>query len=414
MTMLQPVEDPRARSTGAWVQDVVVLVFVAVLSLPNLLHQPASTQHQLVGAIGDALLVLPLLVRRVWPVPTFAVVLAVAVGFAAWDIRFVGSLALPVALYTVVSLRPRRQAYTAAALTEAFAAAIAVVQNGSNGLLAYFILLSGMVVAALGLGLYSSTRKAYIRELVDRADRLEHQHAQAAQLAAAGERARIAREMHDIVAHHLTVMVSLSDAAQRLVRIDADRAEETISSVSATGRDVLRDTRSLLGLLSEDTPDSNGPHGEARQPVPDLAAMEALVAQVRDTGLPVTLRMQGTPTPVAADAQLAAYRIVQESLTNTMKHAPRGTTALVTLTYRPTALDVVVEDDGAGQAVPAGWHPGRGTTGMQARIQALDGQLESRPQPTGGWRVAATIPLSQQPPAGDTDYHASKAGRPVT
>ena len=400
MTTWQPVEDPRTRSRGAWVLDLVVVVIVAVLSLPNLLQHPDNHHHPLVGVIGTVLLILPLLVRRVWPIPTFGLILLVGIGFAASDTFFVGSLAFPVALYTVVSLCSRRQAFTAAALLEAFAAVIAVVRAGSNGLLLYFILLSGMVVAALGLGLFTSTRRAYIRTLVDRAERLEREQAQAAQLAAAAERARIAREMHDIVAHHLTVMVSLSDAAQRLVPIDPNRAIETISSVSATGRDALRDTRSLLGLLGEDAGQSDGSDLPTRQPVPDLAALETLIDQVRDTGLGVTLNMQGTPVTLAADEQLAAYRIVQESLTNTMKHAHEGATASVTLKYTPTSVDLVTEDDGAGQPVPTGWRAGRGTAGMHARIKALGGHIESGPRPAGGWRVTATIPLRQQPPRG--------------
>ena len=416
--MWQPIEDPRTRSTRAWVLDVVVVVIVAALSLPNLLQHPDNHEHPLVGVIGTVLLVLPLLVRRVWPIPAFAAILLVGIGFAASDTWFVGSLAFPVALYTVVALTPRRQAYAAAVLLEAFAAVIAAVRAGSNGLLLYFILLSGMVVAALGLGLFTSTRRAYIRTLLDRAERLEREQSQAAQLAAAAERARIAREMHDIVAHHLTVMVSLSDAAQRLVSIDPDRAMETISTVSATGRDALRDTRSLLGLLADnDIHDTAGPDARdvtgARQPMPDLAALESLIDQVRDTGLGVTLHMQGAPVTLAADAQLAAYRIVQESLTNTMKHAREGSTASVTLTYTPTSLDLVTEDDGAGQPGPAGWHPGRGTAGMQARIDALGGRIESGPRPAGGWRVTASIPFGPQP-SHDTDQSAARTNHAVT
>lgn len=420
MTIWQAVEDPRTRSTRAWVLDVVVVVIVAALSLPNLLQHPNNHQHPLVGAIGTALLILPLLVRRVWPIPTFGAILLVGIGFAASDVWFVGSLAFPVALYTVVSLSSRRRAYTAAALLEAFAAVIAVVQAGSNGLLLYFILLSGMVAAALGLGLYTSTRRAYVRELVDRAERLEREHAQAGQLAAAAERARIAREMHDIVAHHLTVMVSLSDAAKRLVPTDPERAVETISSVSSTGRDALRDTRGLLGLLGDDADSSvESSHDErlvheSRKPIPDLAAIESLIDQVRDTGLGVTFRMEGAPVSLAADAQLAAYRIVQESLTNTMKHARAGATASVTLTYGPTSLEVLTEDDGAGQLVPAGGQVGRGTTGMRARIHALRGQVESGPRPAGGWRVAATIPFDQLPPPAAANQPAARPDEAVT
>ncbi|SDJ48020.1 Signal transduction histidine kinase [Frankineae bacterium MT45] len=410
MTIWQPVEDPRTRSVRAWVQDVAVTLLVAALSVPNLLQHPNDHEHHpLVGVIGTVLLIVPLLVRRVWPIPTFGAILLVGIGFAASDVWFVGSLAFPVALYSVVSLCTRRQGYTAAVLLEVFAAVIAVTRNESNGLLLYFILLSGMVAAALGLGLYTSTRRAYIRELVDRADRLEREQAQAAELAVATERARIAREMHDILAHHLTVMVSLSDAATRLVRADPDRAIDTIATIATTGRAALGDTRSLLGLLSEYGSSDDDGH-EPRQPIPDLAALESLVDQVRDTGLAVTLRMQGNPTAIAADAQLAAYRVVQESLTNTMKHAHAGSSATVTLKYGPAGLEVTAEDDGAGHPVLTTTHAGRGSSGMRARIEALGGHVESGPRPGSGWRVSATIPIEAHP---DSDRPSARSDEAI-
>lgn len=313
-----------------------------------------------------------------------------AIGFGIWNPTVVGGLELPIALYTIAALCSRRQTMIAAVVLEILALIHAI---GSHEKISFWLditLLTSLVAAALGLGLYAGTRRAYISALVDRADRLEREQAQTAELAAAEERARITREMHDIVAHHLTVMVSLSDAALRLIPRDASQAIETVTTVSATGREALRDTRSLLGLLADDNRSAD------RSPIPDIAALETLVDQVRETGLPVAFRMQGTPTAIPADTQLAAYRLIQESLTNTMKHAPAGTTAQVTLTFQPGRLGLLVEDDGNGGRPITSWQAGRGTTGMRARIDAVGGELNAGPRGNGGWQVAATIPTDTE------------------
>ena len=280
--------------------------------------------------------------------PVFVVVVAVALGFGIWDIETAGHLALPVALFTLASFGTRRQAYAGAAVLELIALAAAVRLSGAT-MLATVVLLTGMVAAALGFGLYQATRRAYVRALVDRAEHLERERDQTNELAAVAERARIAREMHDIVAHHLTVMVALSDGAARLSTTDPAAAGRAMRTVSATGRDALRDTRRLLGVLGEDE-DSTGPAaGRAvrnRQPLPGLADLDGLVDQVRGAGLPVNLRVTGAPVPMAADAQLAIYRLVQESLTNTLKHARGSSWATVTLAYFSAALDLRIVDGG--------------------------------------------------------------------
>ncbi|MFT4083617.1 MAG: histidine kinase [Nocardioides sp.] len=400
--------DPLTRPARAWVLDVFVVVVALAFAMPHFTrHEPSP---HWVAVLAVLVLDLPLLLRRVWPVPIFLVVFAATIAAGVWDIALAANFALPIALYTVAAYRPRRQALLAAIAVEVGTVAAVLVLHGNKLLL--LVLLTGMVTAAVGLGLYSATRRAYVAQLVERAARLEHERDQTNRLAAAAERARIAREMHDIVAHHLTVMVALSDGAGRLVGTDPAQAAEVIGTVSATGRDALRDTRRLLGVLGAPErpgdPDGanalEGPDGassaptvggpdESRSPLPGLADLDALVEQVRSTGLPVDLTVTGTPRQLAAETELAVYRLVQEALTNTLKHAPAGARAGVTIRFSPDAVTLAVTDDGAGTGPVHDWRPGRGLAGMNARVHAVEGDLRSGPRTPSGWRVEARIPL---------------------
>jgi signal transduction histidine kinase len=254
------------------------------------------------------------------------------------------------------------------------------------------IFASGMVTAALGLGLYSATRRAYLAELHDRAERLERERDQQGALAAAAERARIAREMHDIVAHHLTVMVTLSDAAVAASAASPERAAEVMRSVSATGRRALADTRRLLGVLRQRP-------GENLQPVPDLAQLDALIEQVRSAGLETTLEIRGAAPDVPAGMQLTVYRLVQEALTNTLKHGGPGARAAVHLEFGPGELRVDIDDDGVGATAPATASVGGGLVGMRERVHAYGGDVRAGPGQPGGWKVSARLHLD----GGDLD-----------
>jgi signal transduction histidine kinase len=195
-------------------------------------------------------MVAPLVVRRIWPIPVFGWVVAAAIPAALWNRHLVDGLALLIALYTVAALRPRRDAVACAGLLE-LTAVVGLVLFAGGGWWTDAIFLSGMIAAALGLGLYTATRRAYLAELHDRAERLQRERDQQGALAAAAERARIAREMHDIVAHHLTVMVTLSDAAIAVSASSPERATDVMRRVSSTGRRALADTRRLLGVLRQ-------------------------------------------------------------------------------------------------------------------------------------------------------------------
>ena len=387
MIMIEPVERPADRTAARWVFDTLVAVAAGVTSLPYLLA--VGTPRHAVAITVLVLLVTPLLVRRIWPVPVFCWVLAGSVIAGLWDPHAMAGMSVGVVLYTVAAMRPRREALVAAALVELAVIAAAVRIAGVHWWFAS-IFLTGMVAAALGLGLYSATRRAYLDGLRDRAEQLERERDQQGALAAAAERARITREMHDIVAHHLTVMVTLSDGAIAASAASPQRAAEVMGHVSATGRQALADTRRLLGVLRRP---GSGDEPEDLAPVPDLSDLDALVAGVRAAGLATTLEVHGSVPEVPAGVQLTVYRLVQEALTNTLKHGGPGARAAVRLHYLPGELRVDVEDDGAARPGPV--RAGGGLTGMRERVHAYGGDVRTGPRSDGGWQVRARLRLEE-------------------
>jgi signal transduction histidine kinase len=367
--------------------DALVTLLAMASALPYLLHH--HTDRHAPAVVVLIVMVAPLVFRRVRPVPVFGWILVVALGAGLWDDHVIPGLALVIALYTVAAQQPRRDALVAAGLLELVMIGAAIRLAGSGW---WFdaIFLSGMIAAAVGLGLYSATRQAYLAELRDRAERLERERDRQGELSAAAERARIAREMHDIVAHHLTVMVALSDGAIAASTASPQRAAEVMREVSATGRRALDDTRRLLGVLHQ--PADDDAEG-ALAPVPDLAELDVLIERVRAAGLATSLEIKGAATEVPAGVQLTVYRLVQEALTNTLKHAGRGARAAVRLQYIADELRVDIEDDGAGAAAPVPVGVGSGLVGMQERVHAYGGDVESGPRRDGGWRVSARLHL---------------------
>jgi signal transduction histidine kinase len=320
----------------------------------------------------------------------FGWIAAASVGAGIWNGNLVNGAALLVALYTVASLRPRRDALACVVVLEV-ATVIGLFVDGGGRWWFDVIFASGMIAAALALGLYIAARRAYLAELHDRAERLERERDQQAALAAAAERARIAREMHDIVAHHLTVMVTLSDAAIAASETSPDRATDVMRTVSATGRRALADTRRLIGVLYQR---SGAGSGEALQPVPDLAQLDTLIEQVRSAGLATTLEVHGAAVDdVSPGLQLTVYRIVQEALTNTLKHGGAGAHASVRLQFLPGELRVDIDDDGAGARATVPATSGSGLVGMRERVRAYGGDVHAGPRQPEGWKVSATLNL---------------------
>ncbi|WP_405404455.1 sensor histidine kinase [Streptomyces sp. NBC_01104] len=242
------------------------------------------------------------------------------------------------------------------------------------------------------VGIVVRTRKEYTEALVDRANRLELERDQQARLAAAAERTRIAREMHDIIGHNLSVITGLADGGAYAAAKSPERAAQALDAIGTTSRQALAELRRLLGVL-RDAPDRAD-----RTPQPTLDDIDALLTGVRAAGLPVRLHRHGTPpaVPPTAGRQLTVYRVVQEALTNTLKHAATvpSLAAEVTLTYRATELEVLITDNGTrrpGTGAPDG--TGQGITGMRERASLYDGTLEAGRSVTTGWQVRLLLPL---------------------
>jgi signal transduction histidine kinase len=385
----KPVEDPGTRPLRSWVFDVGCAIFAFAASLAHFsFGQTTHPDHLRLAAslTVAALTALALPLRRVWPGPVFLWTVLVAAVLAKWPTH--GALfpvALAISLYTVAATMRRAEALAAAVLA-AGVVIIVVAQDGTRHWALAISDASGFAAAVLIAGLYVGTRRAYLAELRDRAQRLERERDQNSALAAAVERARIAREMHDSVAHHLTVIVALSDGALAAVTRAPGQASEAIRDVSSTAREALAETRRLLGVLRA------GSGKEIWQPLPGLADLDNLLGRVRAAGLPVRYERSGSNPDLPPGIQLAVFRLIQEALTNTMKHAGPGASAAVRLQLTPGEVRVEVEDDGAGSAgEPRA--PGGGLTGMRERISAFGGELDCGPRHPRGWRVTARLRL---------------------
>ncbi|MGW4722554.1 sensor histidine kinase [Streptomyces sp. NPDC004291] len=242
------------------------------------------------------------------------------------------------------------------------------------------------LVALLGIAVRS--RKDHTAGLVERARRLEIERDQEVRLAAAAERTRIAREMHDIIGHNLSVITGLADGGRYAAAKNPERAAQALDAIGTTSREALADLRRLLGVLRDDEQEA------VRDPQPTLADLDALLTGVREAGLPVRLAADDDPPapPLSPGAQLTVYRVVQEALTNTLKHAGPGARATVLLTYTPREVRAEITDTGTGAGrAPRG--QGQGLTGMRERAALYDGTLDCGPLPAGGWSVRLRIPL---------------------
>jgi signal transduction histidine kinase len=369
------------RRSADWVRGVPPLVVDAVLAI-------ACYLTIVVDAVVDdrlewwvvllaAVNTVPLLWRRRYPLLVTAVV---GVTTAGLDLRYqligIPAAAL-VATYTFAALSPPlKRVIGVVGTVIGVTASIMVPGDELLNLTPNAI----MFVVAYALGTSARARRAQIELLEERTRRLAEER----QAAAGRERQRIAREMHDILAHSMSLVVVQAEAGPVVVRSDPDKAKEVFDTISATAREALAQLRRTLSVLRADEPD--------RRPQPGLDGLAPLVDGVRRAGLAASLEEHGERRPVPADLAATAYRIVQESLTNTIKHAAARNVA-VRLEWQGSALTVEVRDDGRG---PYGDHGpgGRGLLGMRERVSAAGGELTCGPDPDGvGFRVAASLPL---------------------
>ena len=341
--------------------------------------------------VVELALILPLGLRRRYPFSVFCWMYTVAAFQAVFGRAVLADAALLVALYTVAAHCDRRHALIAFGLVEAGVIAAVLRWSGPSSWLPAWIFLTSLATAAWVLGVNLRTRRAYLTSLEDRAVRAERERDQQAKLATAAERARIAREMHDIVAHNLSVMIALADGAAFAAPKDPQAAQAAAKQVSVTGRQALTEMHRLVDVLRSD--------GQLNPlaPQPGIDQIDELVAQVRAAGLPTTFTVSGQPFAVPTTAQLAVYRVVQESLTNILKHAKDPSEARVILSYAEPTIILRVVDDGRGMlSVPVSG--GHGVTGMRERAAVFGGWVEAGPRPVGGWQVRAMLTCDRAAP----------------
>jgi signal transduction histidine kinase len=396
--LLDPPEtgrDPGAltRLSGAWrafarthpqAADGALVFAVFAVSLAS----DQLARRSVPAGLFTFLLAFPLAWRRRAPITVFLVIATVA--FAQWlaSLPLFADVALLAALYTMAADRPRRAAVAGAFILEG-GAVLAAARWGQSAMVT-FASLSGLVVATLVSGLYVRARRAHIAGLAERAARLEFERDQQALLAAAAERARISREMHDVVAHSLAVVISLANGATAKLGRDPEQSREALESICELGREALADTRRLLSVLR--TADS----AAVRSPQPGIEKIAGLVDRAAATGLAAALTVRGDPVPVAPGQALSAYRIVQEAITNAVKHAEGATAIAVQLTWTPRRLEITVTDDGHGSRRSAGPPVGFGLAGIRERAALYGGTTTAGPRSDGGWAVTATIPVTEQ------------------
>jgi len=414
----------------AWFRDQPLVVDAALAVLLAATAGSVSVLAVLADAPVDGFLVLTLVAftvmhaavtaRRRWPVMAFAATAAGEAALAlvplqsgsvgtAYPVTLLPSgLAYLVCAYSVSAGGPAPWprisllvgVVGAAAVTLRFVTGPGFDETAPGGLVGgtLFVIsaLLATVVATWALGVYRRWRQSQLEALAERATRAEEDRVQQVRQAVVDERARIAREMHDVVAHSLSVMVRQAEGG-RFVAADGRRAAQVLQTIADTGREALHDMRSLLGVLRADQPT------DGSEPQPTIENIEQMIDRLRESGLAVWLQVTGTPRALDRAAHLAAYRLVQESLTNVVKHAGPGAQAQVGIHWGATDLTLDVTDTGQPPSPTVGSQgAGRGQVGMAERLELLGGSLHTGPATDGGYRVVGRIPLDGREPAGTT------------
>src|SRR5215218_564390 len=385
----------RRLPASAWVFDSALALVAAGLAtalyvfVPPNLGLPRGT-----FVLGCALVLLhtlPLALRRRFPGTVLALVVASGLAFAILDLPpdRLGP-AILVAVYSVAAYG--RRWVPLAGLAGVEAALVAVQFSPGRTGVGTLVGTLGVVAAAWLLGHFAHNYRAYAARLEERTAELERAREALARRAVVEERLRLARELHDVVAHAMSVIAVQSGVGAHIADTQPKEARRSLAAIEATSRAALTELRRLLGVLRQD---SDEPQGDLA-PVPGLADLEGLLAEVAKAGLAVKLRVNGTRPPLPAGEDLSAYRIVQEALTNVVKHAGPAR-AQVVVGYHDKDVTVEVTDDGRAAVTAASdgrVGTGHGLIGMRERVQAFGGDLQTGPRPGGGFRVAARLPLA--------------------
>ncbi|GAA2625108.1 sensor histidine kinase [Paractinoplanes durhamensis] len=359
-----------------WLLDTLVAVPIVLFSLPGIVKTPLS------ATIATLALLPPLYWRRRHPFAAFLATAAIELTEASLDVAVGAGVILLVMLFSVASRATwRALAWAAGIATALMVAEIYLFEPVIEHRTTTLFLVLGTSAGAVAFGLVARTRRAYLIALEDRATRLETERDQRARLAVADERGRVAREMHDIVGHHVSVIVGLADGGAALATSRDEQTAEPLRLIGETGRQALAELRRVLGVLREEDADPQ------LSPQPGIEDLDRLLPTVRAAGLPVTYSTSGDLRAFGRGVQLAVYRIVQEALTNTLKHAGRGAAAEVTVAATDGEVRVRVRDNGVSSAAAAG----HGLVGMRERAALYGGALVAGPVDSGGWLVDVVL-----------------------
>ncbi|MFD5258989.1 sensor histidine kinase [Streptomyces bobili] len=394
-----------------WLLDTAVVLIVVLVSLPDLISSDhdgpfgeAASRSELASGVlfvFAAALIVPLWWRRRAPAVTFFVVALVSLVQWSLGIWQQAGISMLVALYTLALHGSLRVLGWAVALTVVeVALSVCLLVPVEHPLLGLFFLL-GTATAAVAVGLTLRIRRMYLAALEDRARRLEIEHNQRVRLTAAAERSRVAREMHDIVGHNLSVMVGLADGAATLAANRNEQCAEALRILGDTGRQAMGELRRVLGVLREEQQDDARP----LSPQPGIRELDPLLARVRAAGLPVTYRSVGDLDSLGSGVQLTVYRIVQEALTNTLKHAGTGSAAEVAVAVDAGEVRIRVSDTGvshgargSAEPVPGSSDAGHGVIGIRQRAAMYSGTVTIGPRDTGhGWIVDVVLNVPSAP-----------------
>jgi signal transduction histidine kinase len=388
----RPAERPLTTALGwrvpSWLLDYGPVAFIVLEGLAALrIHSKVTGTPVPILLLALAISAAALAARHRAPLLVLAVMVAIAFGI---DYGPVVTLPVLLGVFTVAEYTERSRVILAAAVA-AVALSAAPFLHGNEiafpGVLSRFI----AVGLAVAVGLYLRARADYVIGLHERAERLEREQELLAQQSVAEERLRIARELHDVVAHNVSLMVVQAQALAATRGGDQEQ-QTALAGMADLGREALSEMHRMLGVLR--VQNWSPPTRAEREPQPGVRDLNRLIARTRETGLDAALVVQGSPRELPPGVDLSVYRIVQEALTNVIRHAV-ASHATVTLSYAPEALEVTILDDGAGPApVVNGSSGGHGLVGMRERVALFGGRLETGPGATGtGYRVHASLPL---------------------
>ncbi|OLL71409.1 two-component system sensor kinase [Pseudonocardia sp. Ae168_Ps1] len=389
------------------VVDAVLAALLIGIAVSWTFEGKVMASQRTAALVVAVLAAAPVVFRRAYPIPA---AVATAVVATVCTVALPGTLAaflLPALVmgYSAVAYGPRWAGPVAVLLLLAgmfgpFLLRGAVPQMG---LLGMAVVGGYMLLVAIGVWLTGSLRRASFRHtegLRDRARLLEESRRQEVRIELLAERSRISREVHDVVAHSLSGIIAQADGGQFAAQRDPQKAVDVLAGIADTGREALADVRGLLEMLRDTGPDdpADSTADTAGRPQPGTDDVPALVEQVRAGGLPVDLEVTGTPRTVPTGPGLTAYRVVQEALTNVIKHAGPGTPTHVRLEWSTDELAVRVRDEGARGPVPRPPRGGHGLTGMRERAALHGGSVETGPHPDGGWSVRLRLPVPPSTP----------------